>query len=72
MYNKQKRKEEEAKMKKVDAKSLGAVHTHTHTHTIHLLTKSSLLNAINVLKLCLLSKITNKYNLEKTEIEPIY
>ena len=57
-------------MKKVDAKSLEAVHT--HTHTIHLLTKSSLLNAINVLKLCLLSKITNKYNLEKTEIEPIY
>ena len=61
-------------MKKVDAKSLGAVHTHTHTHThtIHLLTKSSLLNAINVLKLCLLSKIINKYNPEKTEIEPIY
>ena len=31
MQNKQKRKEEEAKMKKVDAKSLEAVHTHTHT-----------------------------------------
>ena len=61
-------------MKKVDAKSLEAVHTHTHTHThtIHLLTKVSLLNVANVLKLCLLNKITNKYNLEKTEIEPIY
>ena len=57
-------------MKKVDAKSLEAVHT--HTHTIHLLTKVSLLNVDNVLKLCLLNKITNKYNLEKTEIEPIY
>ena len=33
MYNKQKRKEEKTKMKKVDAKSLEAVHTHTHTHT---------------------------------------
>ena len=61
-------------MKKVDAKSLGAVHTHTHTHThtIHLLTKVSKLNVANVLKLCLLNKITNKYNSEKTEIEPIY
>ena len=59
-------------MKKVDAKSLEAVHTHTHTHTIHLLTKSSLLNVANVLKLCLLVKITNKYNSEKTEIELIY
>ena len=57
-------------MKKVDAKSLEAVHT--HTHTIHLLTKISLLNAINVLKLCLLSKITNKYNIEKAETKPIY
>ena len=57
-------------MKKVDAKSLEAVHT--HTHTLHLLTKVSLLNVANVLKLCLLNKITNKYNLEKTEIEPIY
>ena len=57
-------------MKKVDAKSLEAVHTHTHTHTIHLLTKVSLLNVDNVLKLCLLNKITNKYNSEKTEIEP--
>ena len=57
-------------MKKVDAKSLGAVHTHTHTHTIHLLTKVSKLNVFNALKLCLLGKITNKYNLEKTEVEP--
>ena len=58
-------------MKKVDAKSLGAVHTHTHTtHTIHLLTKVSKLNVFNALKLCLLCKITNKYNPEKTEIEP--
>ena len=55
-------------MKKVDAKSLEAV----HTHTIHFLTKISLLNAINVLKLCLLSKITNKYNIEKAETKPIY
>ena len=61
-------------MKKVDAKSLEAVHTHTHTHThtIHLLTKVSLLNVANVLKLCLLSKTINKYNIKKTEIEPIY
>ena len=57
-------------MKKVDAKSLEAVHT--HTHTLHLLTKVSLLNVANVLKLCLLSKIVNKYNKTKTEIEPIY
>ena len=57
-------------MKKVDAKSLEAVHTHTHTHTIHLLTKVSLVNVISTLRLCLLSKITNKYNLEKTEVEP--
>ena len=57
-------------MKIVDAKSLGAVHT--HTHTIHLLTKVSLLNVANVLKLCLLSKTINKYNIKKTEIEPIY
>ena len=55
-------------MKKVDAKSLEAVHTHTQ----HLLTKVSLLNVANVLKLCLLSKIVNKYNKTKTEIEPIY
>ena len=61
-------------MKKVDAKSLGAVHTHTHTHThtIHLLTKVSLVNVISTLRLCLLSKIVIKYNIEKTEIEPIY
>ena len=61
-------------MKIVDARSLGAVHTHTHTHThtLHLLTKVSLLNVANVLKLCLLSKIVNKYNKTKTEIEPIY
>ncbi len=57
-------------MKIVDAKSLGAVHT--HIHTIHLLTKVSLLNVANVLKLCLLSKTINKYNIKKTEIEPIY
>ena len=58
-------------MKKVDAKSLEAVHTHTHTHTIQLLTKVSLLNAINTIKLCLLNKIANKYNIEKAEIEPM-
>ena len=52
-------------MKLVDAKSLEAVHTHTHTHTIQLLTKVSLLNAINTIKLCLLNKIANKYNIEK-------
>ena len=57
-------------MKIVDAKSLGAVHT--HTHTIHLLTKVSLVNVISTLRLCLLSKIVIKYNIEKTEIEPIY
>ncbi len=57
-------------MKKVDAKSLGTVHT--HTHTIHLLTKVSLVNVISTLRLCLLSKIVIKYNIEKTEIEPIY
>ena len=57
-------------MKKVDAKSFGAVYI--YTHTIHLLTKVSLLNVDNVLKLCLLSKIVNKYNKTKTEIEPIY
>ena len=50
-------------MKLVDAKSLEAVHT--HTHTIQLLTKVSLLNAINTIKLCLLNKIANKYNIEK-------
>ena len=74
MQNKQKRKEEEAKMTKVDAKSLGAVHTHTHTHThtIHLLTKVSLLNIACILKLCLLSEIINKYNITKTEITPMY
>ena len=59
-------------MKLVDARSLEAVHTHTHTHTLHLLTKVSKLNVANVLKLCLLSKIVNKYNKTKTEIEPIY
>ena len=48
-------------MKLVDAKSLEAV----HTHTIQLLTKVSLLNAINTIKLCLLNKIANKYNIEK-------
>ena len=57
---------------KIDAKSLEAVHTHTHTHTIHLLTKVSLVNVISALRLCLLSKIVIKYNIEKTEIEPIY
>ena len=55
-------------MKKVDAKSLGAV----YIHTIHLLTKVSLVNVISTLRLCLLSKIVIKYNIEKTEIEPIY
>ena len=59
-------------MKLVDARSLEAVHTHTHTHTIHLLTKVSLVNVISTLRLCLLSKIVIKYNIEKTEIEPIY
>ena len=57
-------------MKKVDAKSLEAVHTHTHTR--HLLTKVSLLNVISTRRLCLPNKIVNKYNLEKTEIKPIY
>ena len=57
-------------MKKVDAKKpCGCTHTHTHI-TIHLLTKVSKLNVFNALKLCLLGKITNKYNLEKTEVEP--
>ena len=59
-------------MKKVDARSLEAVHTHTHTHTIHLLTKVSLLKVACIVKLCLLNKIVNKYNKIKTEIEPIY
>ena len=59
-------------MKLVDARSLEAVHTHTHTHTIHLLTKVSLLNAINTIKLCLLNKIANKYNIEKAETKPMY
>ena len=59
-------------MKIVDAKSLEAVHTHTHTHTRHLLTKVSLLNAKNMLELCLLIKIVNKYNVKKTEMKPIY
>ena len=57
-------------MKLVDARSLEAVHT--HTHTIHLLTKVSLLNAINTIKLCLLNKIANKYNIEKAETKPMY
>ena len=59
-------------MKIVDARSLEAVHTHTHTHTRHLLTKVSLLNAKNMLELCLLIKIVNKYNVKKTEMKPIY
>ena len=59
-------------MKIVDARSLEAVHTHTHTHTRHLLTKVSLLNVKNMLELCLLIKIVNKYNVKKTEMKPIY
>ena len=61
-------------MKIVDARSLEAVHTHTHTHTHtrHLLTKVSLLNVKNILELCLLIKIVNKYNVKKTEMKPIY
>ena len=59
-------------MKIVDARSLEAVHTHTHTHTRHLLTKVSLLNVKNILELCLLIKIVNKYNVKKTETESIY
>ena len=57
-------------MKIVDARSLEAVHTHTHTR--HLLTKVSLLNVKNILELCLLIKIVNKYNVKKTEMKPIY
>ncbi len=53
-------------MKLVDARSLEAV----HTHTLQLLTKVSLLNAINTIKLCLLNKIANKYNIEKAETKP--
>ena len=61
-------------MKKVDARSLEAVHTHTHTHThtVYLLTKVSLLSIACTTKLCLLSKMINKYNITKTEIELIY
>ena len=55
-------------MKIVDARSLEAVHTHTR----HLLTKVSLLNVKNILELCLLIKIVNKYNVKKTEMKPIY
>ena len=53
-------------MKIVDAKSLEAV------HTVHLLTEVSLLNVACTVKLCLLDEMLNKYNITKTEIEPIY